>query len=279
MVTRYVISAGRTSSLRSRGASRSAAFLALSALSVGVLAGCGGSTTRASSADDEAAPASAGGASAREAQVIAAGSPVPTLSDAMVQSDAADPALIVDQSSAWVVIPSFRLAFEMPAGWFWTNSEEMIAQTATTRHTLDDESRASLRRALQAAANQYAQGDPAHAGQLVPSVRILLLPGGLPRGATLQADFCATQVLSQVRQMYSDAVLVREDRAVTGGRATARCAFDHMVDTVALGNLPGHSEAAFVFGESHLVMIGAVGGVDDSQAQVLDAMLASARTL
>ena len=278
MTTRHLAPGACASSIGSLAVSRFAAGLAVSACLATALAGCGGSSTRASGSD-EGASATAGGTSASEVQVIAAGSPVPTLSEAMIQSDAADPALMVDRSSAWVVIPSFRLAFEMPAGWFWTNSEELIAQTATTRHTLDDESQASLRRSLQAAANQYSQGDPAHAGQLVPSVRILLLPGGLPRGATLQPDFCATEVLSQVQQMYPDAVSVGEARAVIGGRPSARCAFDHMVDTVALGNLPGHSEAAFVFGESHFVMVSAVGGVNDSQAQVLDAVLASARTL
>jgi hypothetical protein len=203
----------------------------------------------------------------------------PVLSDEVVAADAADPALVVSPETGWVVIPSFRIGVAMPEGWYWSDAEEMIRLTEATRHHLDEANQEVLRRGLQAIVNQYLPNDAAHAGTLIPSVRVLLLPGGLPRGARLADDFCQASVLPELVAVYPDAVIASHESLTLGGYPAARCGVDHSVTTVGGVILPAHSESALVFGESHVVMIAAVGGTEVSSADVLTGVLASIRSL
>jgi hypothetical protein len=186
----------------------------------------------------------------------------PVLSDEVVAADAADPALVVSPETGWVVIPSFRIGVAMPEGWYWSEANQEV-----------------LRRGLQAIVNQYLPNDAAHAGTLIPSVRVLLLPGGLPRGARLADDFCQASVLPELVAVYPDAVIASHESLTLGGYPAARCGVDHSVTTVGGVILPAHSESALVFGESHVVMIAAVGGTEVSSADVLTGVLASIRSL
>lgn len=244
-----------------------------------LLAACGSSRSseaggRAESAGSErAAPVDAS-----SLQRVRSAAP-PALSEEVVALDAADPALVVSPETGWVVIPSFRIGVAMPEGWYWSDADEMIRMTEATRHHLDEANQAVLRRGLQAIVNQFLPDDPAHAGRLVPSVRVLLLPGGLPPGARLADDFCVSSVLPELVAVYPDATIASHEILTLGGYPAARCGVDHSVATVGGLVLPAHSESALVFGESHVVMIAAVGGAEVSSADVLTAVLASLQRL
>ena len=247
-----------------------------------LLPACGARSSRAerdetTGGSERAAPPPTSAEPSQPTQIIASTAP-PTLSEAQIASDAADPALVVDPSSAWVVVPSFRIAIQMPEGWYWTNADELIAQGARTGQTLGSEAEADLRRGLQAAANRWREGDTEHAGHLIPSARVLLGPGGLPRGARLQPDACDALLLPQLRQLYPDARATRGTTLQIAGRESARCTITYTVPAPH-ATMPASSEVALIFGESHVIMIASVGAPEDPVADVLDAMLASIRPL
>lgn len=205
----------------------------------------------------------------------------PTLSDEMVASDAANPALTVAPETGWVVIPSFRIGVAMPDGWYWSSADEMVRATEATRHHLDDATVDILRRGLQAVVNEFVEGDPTMAGRLMPSARVLLLPGGLPRGARVGAEFCTQSVLPELAAVYPDATIVSQAALTVGGYPAVRCGVDHSVELVAGVILPGHSESVLVFGESHVIMMAVVGGAERAArtAEILSNMVLSVQSL
>jgi len=169
----------------------------------------------------------------------------------------------------------------MPDGWYWSDADEMLRATETTRHHFDDETVEILRRGLQAVVNEFEHGDPSMAGRLMPSARVLLLPGGLPRGARVGAEFCTESVLPELAAVYPDAAIVSQAGLTISGYPSARCGVDHSVELTAGVILPGHSESVLVFGESHVVMMAVVGGADRSArtAEILSAMVLSVQSL
>jgi hypothetical protein len=246
--------------------------------------GCG-SPERAETTSEPASSGSEGNASATTAVATAArvrsNARPPTLSEEMVASDSANPALTVSPETGWVVIPSFRLGIAMPDGWYWSDAEEMLRATEATRHHFDDASIENLRRGLQAVVNEFVQGDPSMAGRLMPSARVLLLPGGLPRGAHVGAEFCTQSVLPELTAVYPDAAMVSQAALTVAGYPAVRCGVDHSVEMVAGVVLPGHSESVLVFGESHVIMLAVVGGADRASrtAEILSAMVTSVQAL
>jgi hypothetical protein len=260
------------------------------AMALGVLVlwcGCGGGGERRERSGETAG--SERPASGEVASPPAASAPIqvrsnerpPALSEEMIASDAESPALTVMPETGWVVIPSFRAGLAMPNGWYWSDAEELVRATETTRHHFDDASIADLRRGLQAVVNEYRQDDPSVAGQLIPSARVLLLPGGLPRGARVDATFCTQTVLPQLAAVYPDARVVAQSTLTFLGYPGVRCGVDHTVELVAGYALPGHSETVLVFGESHVIMLAVVGGAERAArtAEILSAMVESARSL
>lgn len=249
---------------------------------VGVLSvlvfGCGGGRAQSGTA---ASPRATSGASTAPAAMGRVGSAAPpVLTQEVVALDAEDPALIVSPETGWVVIPSFHLGVAMPEGWYWSDAEEMLRLTSTsTRHTLDESAAEALRRGLQAVVNQYAPDDPRVAGSLIPSVRVLLLPGGLPAGARLAEDFCEATLLPDLARTFPDARIVGHEMLTLVERPSIRCMVEHTVTTTGGVILPARSEAVLAFGTSHLVMIVSVGPAGPAVGETLTQVLGTLRAL
>ena len=239
------------------------------ALALATLASaCGSSATH----DGQASSSSSGGES--NTNGIQRGAALPLLTERQLAEDAAHPGVIVDEQSAWVVIPSFQLAFEMPANWHWMSVDELRAQTArTTGRAISDAEWADVQRAFRATVHQWRMDDASHAGQLVPSVRIFLVEGG---GAP-PADACSNFMLQFIRTQYPDAQLISDAQHTLAGRPLVRCAYDHSSPTV-MGPLPGRTDIAVINGESHSVLVVSLGAPTDEVAANLDAVISTARS-
>lgn len=206
---------------------------------------------------------------------IQRGGALPLLTERQLADDAANPSVIVDAHSAWVLIPSFHLGFEMPANWHWMSVDELRAQTMrTTGRTISDAEWADVQRSFRATVHQWRLDDVRHAGQLVPSVRVFLVEGG----GTPPPDACSNFMLQFMRSQYPDAQLISDAQHTLEGRPFVRCAYDHNAQTVT-GALPGRTEIAVINGESHSILIVSLGPPTDEVAANLDAVIATARPL
>lgn len=205
---------------------------------------------------------------------IQRGAELPLLTERQLADDATNPSVIVDEHSAWVMIPSFHLAFEMPAHWYWMSVDELRAQTMrTTGRAISDAEWADVQRSFRATVHQWRMDDASHGGQLVPSVRLFLAEGG----GTPPPDACSNFILQFMRTQYPDAQLISDAQHTLEGRPLVRCAYDHNAPTV-MGALPGRTEIAVVNGESHSILIVSLGPQTDEVAANLDAVIATART-
>ncbi len=206
---------------------------------------------------------------------IQRGAALPLLTERQLADDASNPSVIVDEHSAWVLIPSFRLGFEMPANWHWMSVDALRAQTMrTTGRAISDAEWADVQRSFRATVHQWRMDDAAHAGQLVPSLRVFLVEGG---GAP-PPDACSNFMLAFIRTQYADAQLISDSQLTLTGRPFVRCAYDHSSPTVS-GALPGRTEIAVINGESHSILIVSLGPQTDEVAANLDAVIATARPL
>ena len=230
---------------------------------------CGSPAAR----DNAGTSSSAGGES--NTNGIQRGAALPVLTERQLAEDASAPGVIVDEHSAWVMIPSFHLAFEMPAHWYWMSVEELRAQTMrTTGRAISDSEWADVQRSFRATVHQWRMDDASHAGQLVPSVRLFLAEGG----GTPPPDACSNFILQFMRSQYPDAQVISDAQHTLEGRPFVRCAYDHGAPTV-MGVLPGRTEIAVVNGESHSILIVSLGPQTDEVAANLDAVIATVRTI
>jgi len=197
------------------------------------------------------------------------------LTERQLAEDAANPGVIVDEHSAWVLIPSFHLGFEMPANWHWMSVDELRAQTTrTTGRAISDAEWADVQRGFRATVHQWRIDDAAHTGELVPSVRVFLVQGG---GAP-PPDACSNFILQFMRSQYPDAQLMSDGQHTLVGRPLVRCAYDHSSPTVN-GALPGRTEIAVINGDSHSILIVSLGPQTDEVAANLDAVISTAHAI
>lgn len=228
-----------------------------------------------SSATPEARGSSSSSGGESNTNGIQRGAALPLLTERQLADDASNPSVIVDEHSAWVLIPSFHLGFEMPANWHWMSVDELRAQTMrTTGRAISDAEWVDVQRAFRATVHQWRMDDAAHAGQLVPSLRVFLVEGG---GAP-PPDACSNFMLDFIRTQYADARLTSDAQHTLAGRPLVRCAYDHSSPTVS-GALPGRTEIAVINGESHSILIVSLGPQTDEVAANLDAVIATARSL
>ena len=228
-----------------------------------------------SSATHESHGSSSSSGSESNTNGIQRGAALPLLTERQLADDASNPSVIVDEHSAWVLIPSFRLGFEMPAHWYWMSAEELRAQTTrTTGRPISDAEWTDVQRAFRATVHPWRVDDATHAGELVPSVRVFLVEGG----GVPPADACSNFMLEFIRTQYPDAQLTSDAQHTLAGRPLVRCAYDHSSPTVN-GALPGRTDIAVINGESHSILIVSLGAQTDEVAANLDAVLATARPL
>ena len=194
----------------------------------------------------------------------------PLLTERQLADDAANPDVIVDEASRWVLVPSFDLGFQVP-NWHWESEEERRART--TLYTGREVS-ARVLHTYRATVTQWSMNDASHAGELIPSLRIFLIP----LGGTPPRDACARTFIQLIRSVHPDAQFIRDSWQTIEGRPMVRCTYDHTSPSHTEA-VPRRTELAAIVGESHSILIVSLGPQTDEVAANLDAVLATARPL
>lgn len=246
-------------------------FLAVGALALSQLVGCAAKQTTASTTP----PATTQQTQPQTVVVLRNDPNPPALTEAQIAADASDPNVVVVGDSPWIVVPSFRLGVQLPVGWYRKTQEQILAglrRSYDAQHQLSAAEEEQFSRSLRGAADRFPEG--ANIMGLIPSVRVLLVPGG---GIPPQ-DFCERLQLPNARQTYPYATLTRSEWMEVQGRRAARCSNAVTANTLG-GSFPGVSDTLWIFGDSHIVLIASVGNASDPVAATLDAAIASIRAL